>query len=63
MEKMVLKYDYTVDIVVTKRIHDYHACIKGHPQIWGCGRNESEAIWDLVRSYESEFGVKINYGR
>lgn len=63
MEKTVLKYDYTTEIVVTKRTYDYHACIRGHPEIWGCGRDESEAIGDVIRSHESEFGIKVNYGR
>jgi hypothetical protein len=60
---MVLKYDYTVTIVVTKRTDDYHACIKGHPEIWGCGRDKDEAVGDLIRSHESEFGIKVKYGR
>jgi hypothetical protein len=60
---MVLKYDYTVTIVVTKRTDDYHACIKGHPEIWGCGECESKAIGDLIRSHEIEFGIKVQYGR
>jgi hypothetical protein len=63
IEKMVLKYDYTTEIVVTKRTDDYHACIRGHPEIWGCGRNESEAIGDVIRSHESEFDIKVQYGR
>lgn len=60
---MILKYDYTTTIVVTKRADDYHACIKGHPQIWGCGEDESKAIGDLIRSHEEEFGIKVQYGR
>ncbi len=58
---MVRKYDYTVEIVVTKRIDDYHACISGHPEIWGCGKDERQAIGNLVMAHESEFNIKVNY--
>lgn len=58
---MVLKYDYTIEIVVTKRTDDYHACIKGHPEIWGCGKDYDDAIGDLVRSHSYDFGIKIRY--
>ena len=60
---MVLKYDYTTTIVVTKRTDDYHACIKGHPEIWGCGEDGNKAIGDLIRSNEAEFAIKVQYGR
>lgn len=63
MEKMVLSYDYTIEIEVTRRTDDYHACISGHPEIWGCGKDRESAIGDLVRSHQNEFGVKINYDR
>jgi len=58
---MVLKYDYTIEIVVTKRTDDYHACIRGHPKIWGCGKDYDDAIGDLVRSHKEEFDIKISY--
>lgn len=60
---MVLKYDYTVTIVVTKRTGDYHACIKGHHKIWGCGKDENAAIGNLVRSHKSEFGIEVQHDR
>jgi hypothetical protein len=60
---MVLKYDNTVTIVVTKRTDNCHACIKGHPEIWGCGEDNNRAIGDLISSHESEFGIKVQYGR
>lgn len=63
MEKTVLRYDYTTIIVVTKRSDDYHACIKGHPEIWGCGEDIDDAIGDLVRSHKSEFNIEIQYGK
>lgn len=59
----MLKCDYITEIVITRRTDDYYACIKGHPEIWGCGREESSAIGDLIRSHESEFGIKVQYGR
>ncbi len=60
---MVLKYDYTTTIVVAKRTDDYHAFIKGRPEIWGCGEDRNKAIGDLIMSNEAEFGIKVQYGR
>ncbi len=31
------------DIVITERASDLHACIRGHPEIWGCGKDISDA--------------------
>lgn len=42
-------------IVITKRSDDYHACIEGRPEIWGCGPGESTAIGDLIRSHKDVF--------
>ena len=52
-----------IEIVVTTRTDDYHACIKGNPEIWGCGEDYDKAIGDLVRSHKSEFGINIEYDR
>lgn len=46
-------------IIVTKRNDDYHACLSGHPEIWGCGKNESEAIGDLIRSHTQRLNIMV----
>lgn len=53
----------TMKIVITKRHDDYHACIEGHPEIWGCGRDQDAAVGDLIRAHQEFFNVsegKIN---
>ena len=46
-------------IVVTKRNDDYHACLDGHPEIWGCGKTADEAIGKLITAHEEEFNIKV----
>jgi len=58
--KMMVTKHY-LEIVVTKRTDDYHACIRDHPEIWGCGKDYNEAIGDLIRSHKGEFGIQIEY--
>lgn len=53
--------EINLEIDVTKRSDDYHACITGKPEIWGCGRNVDEAIGDLIRSHTTGCGVTIHY--
>mgnify|MGYP000859572758 CR=1 FL=1 len=48
-------------IVVTKRSHDYHACLDGHPEIWGCGETSEEAIGDLIKAHVDTFGIIVEY--
>ena len=36
---------------------EFHAQIKGQPDIWACGRNVNEAIGNLVRCHEEKFTV------
>lgn len=52
-----------IEIVVTTRNDDYHACIKGHPEIWGCGENYDMAIGSLIISHKDEFGIKVDFDR
>ena len=59
--KKLSKKKKVTKIVITKRTDDYHACIAGHPEIWGCGENYSQAIGDLIRSHREEFNVDIEY--
>ena len=48
-----------MNITITKRADDYHACLKDHPEIWGCGKNVDEAIGSLIRAHGDTFGVEI----
>ena len=49
------------DIVVTERSNDFHACIRGHPELWGCGKNYDEAVGSVIRSHKEYFNIKIEY--
>ena len=46
-------------IVITKRSDDYHACLKGKPCIWGCGKTVVEAIGQLMLAHPEIFGLEI----
>ena len=46
-------------IIVTRRTDDYHACLEGHPEIWGCGKTPRAAVGDLIWSHPDIFGVKV----
>lgn len=46
-------------IVVRQRSHDWHASIKGESGKWGNGRNQSEAIGDLVQSFPEDFNLVV----
>ena len=49
------------EIVVTNRTDDIHACLKDHPEVWGCGRTSLEAIGSLISVHPAVFGIKINW--
>lgn len=46
-------------IVVTKRSDDYHACLDGHPEIWGCGKTPNEAIGNLITAHADTFRIDV----
>lgn len=52
-----------IEIVVVLRTYDFRACIKDHPEIWGCGKDYKEAIGDLIFSHSSDTGIKINFDK
>jgi len=48
-----------VVIVMTKRTHDFHACIKGHPEHWACGKSPDAAVGALAWNHGSYLGVHV----
>ena len=48
-----------IEIRITQRSSDWHACISGHPEIWGCGRDPLEAIGDLVMAHTQAFDATV----
>ena len=46
-------------IIVTKRINDYHAHLEGHPEIWGCGKNQAEAVGELITTHAEQLDMKV----
>lgn len=48
-----------ITIVVTKRSSDWHACIEGAPEYWGCGSTPAEAIGQLVMAHTPTFKVAV----
>jgi hypothetical protein len=48
-------------IVVSRRFADYHACIKGRPEFWGCGHSSESAIGNLILSHAEQFAVTVDF--
>jgi len=53
-----------VAVIVTYRPQitangDYHACIEGHSEFWGCGKSPAEAIGNLIQAYPAQFEITI----
>ncbi len=46
-------------ITITKRGEDYHACLEGQPQIWGCGKTSDEAVGNLIRAHTDTFNITV----
>ncbi len=51
----------TTPISVTRRSSDYHACLKGHEGIWGCGSSWPEAIGQAISNHPEKFRIKIEH--
>jgi hypothetical protein len=45
----------TIEIVITERSSDFHACIAGHPEVWGCGKTPAYAVEDMISAHPEEF--------
>lgn len=46
-------------IVITRRNEDYHACLEGRPEIWGCGKTQYEAIGNLIGAHKDTFKIEV----
>jgi hypothetical protein len=49
------------EIIVTRRERDFHACLKDHPGIWGCGRSHYEAVGNVISAHWEIFKVRVNH--
>lgn len=49
-----------IEIVVTRRADDYHACIGNDERLWGCGKNIDEAVGSAIRSHAERAGLVIH---
>lgn len=47
------------EIVVIRRVVDYHASLVTNPAVWGCGKTEEEAIGNLIRSHPEVFNISV----
>jgi hypothetical protein len=45
-------------IILTRRINDVHACIKGQTGVWGAGKTSYEAIGNMVSAHIKIFGIE-----
>jgi hypothetical protein len=50
-----------IEIEIRARSSDYHAQIKGHPELWGCGKNPDEAVGSMVRNHSERLGLDIRF--
>lgn len=60
-----------IEIEVCERLNDswidkdgnrqpkYHAQLKDHPGMWGCGRSPQSAIGSLIMNDPERFGLKL----
>lgn len=52
-------------IEIRNRRDDFHAQITGHPELWGCGSTELNAIGDLVKTHPGYFtlgsGIAVKF--
>ena len=48
-----------MEIVVKARIDGYYACLKGYPEVCGCGKSLDEAIGNLIRTHPKIFKIPI----
>lgn len=48
-------------IIITKRSDDLHACLDGHPEIWGCGKTSAQALGDMINAHQKTFNIEIEY--
>lgn len=59
IERRAVAEPPAIKIAVSKRSDDYHACIDGKPELWGCGRTGAEAIGDMIKSHQKHFNIEI----
>lgn len=48
-----------LSIILTQRGKEFHAMLDGHPEIWGNGKTEREAIGNLICNHQADFKLKI----
>lgn len=46
-------------IIVKERSNDYHASLKGHPEIYGCGKSYKEAVGSLILAHRDKFNIEV----
>lgn len=46
-------------IEIRERASDFHAQLKDHPEIWGCGKSVVLAIGDLIMHHSAKFDIKV----
>jgi hypothetical protein len=45
------------EILITSRADDIHASVVGQTGVWGCGKTESAALGDLIRTHRKLFNI------
>jgi hypothetical protein len=59
LEQRLTALQSQLTIEVRRRSDDYHAQIKDHPELWGCGPTPSHAVGDLVRTHREATGITL----
>ena len=48
-----------LSIILTQQGKKFHAELDGHPEIWGNGKTQREAIGNLICNHQDAFKLKI----
>lgn len=49
-----------IEVTITRRSDDFHACLTGDDRIWDCGKSPAEAVGNLVITHANRLGVDLS---
>lgn len=48
-----------IEVTITRRHDDFHACITGNSAVWDCGRTPAEAVGNLIITHAKDLKVDL----
>jgi hypothetical protein len=55
----IMAISVNMEIVITQDGKGYRAQLEGHPEVWGDGKSESDAITNIIRANRGTFRINI----